>query len=198
MLQDVILSEIRQGNLGRVDDDELISIFFRLIRDAEEGVARNNLRLMARVINGMAEKQKLKAPNFLRYASILSSLSEDEITVLGIMAKDVAKEVRTYTGEMVKRDPVEVKDPGLSELKKSGLEYRSIQQALLRTSLVAMETVSETKQTKKPDVGRNMMYTSAQEDSGFDIDTKTTQSFRLTSLMVEILKYTDSFSFEDL
>jgi hypothetical protein len=198
LLQEVVRSEIRQGNFDRVDEDELISIFFRLIRDAEEGVARNNLRLMARVINGMAEKKELRAPSFLRYASILSSLSEEEITVLGIMAKDVAKEVRTYTGEMHLRDPLQVADAGKDELHRSGLEYRSIQQALLRTGLIAMDTVSETKQTKKPDTGQNMMYASGRKDSGFDIETKTSQTFRLTPLMVEVLEYTDSFDLKDL
>jgi hypothetical protein len=196
LLQEVVRSEIRQGNFDRVDEDELISIFFRLIRDAEEGVARNNLRLMARVINGMAEKESLKAPNFLRYASILSSLSEEEILVLGMMARqqehDSEQGIKTLALRLGKQTPQEKMN------KRFGSKLEYIQQALLRTGLIAMETASETKQIKKPDTGKNMMYASGREDSGFDIETKTSQTFRITPLMVEILKYTDSFDLEDL
>ena len=71
MLREIILSEIRQGNFENVNQDDLVSVFFRIIRDAQEGVARTNLCLLAKVINGMAEKDELKAPNFLKYANIL-------------------------------------------------------------------------------------------------------------------------------
>ena len=45
LLRNVILSEIRQGDFSRVNEDDMIAICFRLLRDAMEGVAKNNLRL---------------------------------------------------------------------------------------------------------------------------------------------------------
>ena len=193
---EVLLSEVRQGHFDGIDQNDAVSIVARFQRDAMEGVARNNLRLMARVINGMAEKQELKAPNFLRYAGILSGLSKEEVLVLGMMAqeRDVNRK-RDFSYlklKLVGDTPQEKMEKQFSDK----LEY--IQQALLRTGLIAMKTVSKTKETKKPDTGKNMMYSSAREDAGFDIETKIFQTFKLTPLMDEILKYTDSFDLEEV
>ena len=62
---EILLSEIRQGHFGNIDQNEAVSIIARFQRDAMEGVAKNNLRLMARVINGMAEKTNSKLRHFL-------------------------------------------------------------------------------------------------------------------------------------
>ncbi len=164
MLREIILCEMRQGNFKNVDQDDFASVLFRLIRDAEEGVAKNNLRLLARVVNGMAEKNELKAPNFLRYASVLSSLSDDEIIVLGVMAK--------FKGDMNSyRFYQQCEELGA---KNSD----NIQQALLRTGLVAME-----------------IYSTVEEPEKFartnDPNIMTHADFSLTPLMDEILEYTD-------
>jgi len=128
MLREIVLSELRQGNFENVDQDELVAIFFRLIRDAEEGAARNNLRLMTRVINGMAEKKELTAPSFLKYANILASLTEDEITALGIMVR--YKDVTDNKG---------IKERA-AELERQVPHSESVLQALMRTGLIKMKT----------------------------------------------------------
>lgn len=129
VLREVIASEFRQGNFDHADEDEVVSICYRLIRDAEEGVAKNNLRLMACVINGMAEKNELRAPTFLKYAPILATLTEDEIQVLVILSKLSDTEIK-YT-------------MGYQSFSKAGIKnYYEILQSLLRTALVRMEVMS--------------------------------------------------------
>lgn len=169
VLREVIRSEIRQGSFDSVDQDELTSVFFRLIRDAQEGAAKNNLRLMAKVINGMAEKKELKAPTFLRYANILAGLSEQEITVLGIMA---GLNWETFMGAR-----------GKEKFLEAGIEnYQVVQQSLVRTGLVAMQIHSKAPKDIKHvvDIGN---------PSRFKIESEFV--FTLTPLMSEILKYTD-------
>lgn len=173
LLREIIRCEIRQGNFERVDEDELISICFRLIRDAEEGVAKNNLRLMVRVINGMAEKEKLKASSFLNYASILANLTEDEIIVLGIMSK---LGWGTFMG-----------DRGHTECKKFGVDnMQSIQQALLRTGLLTMRIeINESDQRENKNLGISGSKTTSE------------QIYTLTPLFTEIEQYIDNFDMKD-
>ncbi|OQX93775.1 MAG: hypothetical protein B6I23_02815 [Rickettsiaceae bacterium 4572_127] len=107
---DILFKEIRDGSFSNVDKDEIVSIIARYLRDATEGVAKNNLKLMAQLINGMAIKEQLKAPSFLKYADILSTLTESEIKIL----------VKMKNNESVE-------------------EFEDIQQALLRTGLVMLK-----------------------------------------------------------
>ena len=87
ILQEVILSEIRQGDFSRVDEDDKIAISYRLMRDALEGVAKNNLCLMARLICGLAKKEQLTVHNFQKYAKILSDLDYEEVEILAEIVK---------------------------------------------------------------------------------------------------------------
>lgn len=125
---EILFSEIRQGDFSDVDQNDAVSIIARFQRDAMEGVAKNNLRLMARVINGMAEKKVLKAPSFLKYANIIASLTEDEIMVLGTMIQ-----MRRHDPNI---DPNRLK----GKLHTKGIQnYEFIQQALMRTGLVTFD-----------------------------------------------------------
>lgn len=127
VLREVIASEFRQGNFDHADEDEFVSICYRLIRDAEEGLAKNNLRLLARVINGMAEKNELKAPSFLRYATILSSLTDKEVRILAVMVqyKDYIHQPKT-------------EDQRHAALQTVTKQAEGHLQALMRTGLVNM------------------------------------------------------------
>jgi hypothetical protein len=166
LLQEIVRSEIRQGKFERVDEDELISIFFRLIRDAEEGVARNNLRLMARIINGMVEKQKLKAPSFLRYANILASLTDKEIRILSVMIK--YKEYTPPDTSLLSSD--DEKHQALMEVTQQAEGHM---QALMRTGLVNMVT------------------------DKIDYNRESTNNYRLTKLMDELLEYLPNIDIKD-
>lgn len=88
LLDDVILAEIRQGDFSRVHEDDKIAICFRLIRDTIEGTAKNNLRLMARLICGLNTKNRLTATTFQKYEKILADLEPEEIEIIsGIVKK---------------------------------------------------------------------------------------------------------------
>lgn len=123
---EILMSEIRQGNFENIDQNEVVSVIARYQRDAMEGVARENLRLLARVINGMAEKHKLSAPSFLRYANILASLTEKEIRVLAVMTRFRDADMQTLGGE---------RHDALMEITQQAEGHL---QALLRTGLVNM------------------------------------------------------------
>ena len=90
-LQSIIESEIRNGDFSNVHKDDLISIIVRLIDDINEGVGKNNIRLMARVIVGLNDKQELTASRFHDFNTILANLSYEEIIFLA----DVTKEYKT-------------------------------------------------------------------------------------------------------
>lgn len=79
-----ILAEIRAGVFDNVDIDDQISIIHRLLRAISEGTARKNFRLICRLVQGLSDCKKLTAPIFLRFASVLDSLTEDEIKVISI------------------------------------------------------------------------------------------------------------------
>lgn len=82
MLREIIRAEIRQGDFSNVDSDDLVGISYRLQKDALEGVAKNNLRLLCAIISGLHEDNKLTAPNFLKFAPILEGLTENELKVI--------------------------------------------------------------------------------------------------------------------
>ncbi|MBB3409210.1 hypothetical protein FHT87_003129 [Rhizobium sp. BK316] len=87
--RDVLLHEIRQGHapIEFQDADEAAAITYRYMRAAEEGAARLNLRLLARVIVGSAEGPGLYADDFLRWADVLAGLRREEVIVLGVMQR---------------------------------------------------------------------------------------------------------------
>ena len=87
----IISGEIRNGDFSNVDKDEMLSIFVRLLNDIDEGVGKNNIRLMARVIVGLNDKNELTASKFHNFNTILANLSYEEIVFLA----DVIKEYKT-------------------------------------------------------------------------------------------------------
>lgn len=188
VLREVIASEFRQGNFGRADEDEIVSICYRLIRDAEEGVAKNNLRLMARVINGMAEKKELKAPTFLKYANILSSLTEDEITVLGIMLKyaTTPHHKGMFSPDPTK-DQLSYSDPEKDALKEAVKNYAAVQQSLVRTGLVYFSVSAEAGNDFILDGGNF----SDPNSGGFQLKLDSKVQYQITPLAREIHSYLD-------
>jgi hypothetical protein len=128
--RDILLEQMKRGNKTMIDAaalEDVVSILYRYTRAALEGAARVNLKLLAQVISGKGLDGKLTANKFLSYADIISSLSLEEIQVLGNMAQK--KKVASYE----ERRTVEAK------IAKS----ESVLQSLVRTGLVAFEqTVS--------------------------------------------------------
>lgn len=81
----ILLDELRKG-LRLPNDpgetDEFVAILYRYLRAAQEGAARLNLRLMARVIRNQIEREGLYADTFLRYAELIASLTREEVILL--------------------------------------------------------------------------------------------------------------------
>jgi len=173
---EILFSELRQGNFKNVDQHELISVMARFQRDAMEGIAKNNLHLLAKVIRGMSNKNELVAPSFSKYADALSSLTEDEIIVLGHMAKNNCRSVSYKYYWDKDKNPL---PKGYSED-----QYNMILQSLLRTGLIYFYQEVESAY-KEPD------YKEAMEGGGIEVKTDLSTTYAFTLLMEEILKYVD-------
>ncbi len=86
--QEMLLHELRNGYHGFVeaggeDQDELLSVMIRFTRSVEEGIARDNLRLLAQIIAGLKKNRALQADNFARWSGILENLDRDQLLVVG-------------------------------------------------------------------------------------------------------------------
>lgn len=99
---EIALSEIRQGTLDKINTDDRISVAYRISRSISEGVANHNFRLICRLLQGLSDNNKLTAKTFARFASILDTLTEDELKVIAYdiwMYKNpnpnISKETRT-------------------------------------------------------------------------------------------------------
>jgi hypothetical protein len=94
--RDILLDEIRSGTktLGDAEVEEAAAIFYRYMRAAQEGGARLNLRLMAKVIAGQAHRGNLLADEFLYYADMLASLRREEILALGTLYRHWKSDAR--------------------------------------------------------------------------------------------------------
>ena len=83
--EEILDSEFRQikRRLTRVGEvEEAAGMVFRYIRAAQEGTSQINLRIMAKVIRGLADRCRPKASDFLRFADAVESLNADEICVI--------------------------------------------------------------------------------------------------------------------
>ena len=79
---DVLLEELRQGNIDRIEFDseyELGGVLFRYFNAVRDNAARLNLRLMAKAMVGQVRNEQLYADEFTRYANILSAMTRDEV-----------------------------------------------------------------------------------------------------------------------
>lgn len=138
----VIEKEIRQGNFSRVNEDDMIAICYRLAREALEGTAICNLRLMARLICGLNKKGQLTANNFQKYAKILADLDENEIVLLATSIKYINQ----YNNEFKMYD--KALDNALIEIfgekkeeKFADKKYEALLVGLQRTGLIVKNSM---------------------------------------------------------
>jgi hypothetical protein len=79
---------LRKGKIALPSaPEEVTAAMLRYRRAAEEGTARLNLRLMAKVLAGQAFIGNLKADEFLYHAEMLASLRREEILLIATMQK---------------------------------------------------------------------------------------------------------------
>lgn len=84
MAREVLLTHVRQGDVDKLHEDQFFSMLARFSRSVQEGLARSNLVLLARLITGIgrADQDSGKAETFNRYASMLENLTWVEIVFL--------------------------------------------------------------------------------------------------------------------
>ena len=84
-----MLDELRWGErtLSAPEVDETVAVLLRYGRAAQEGTARLNLRLMAKVIAGQIQQKVLYADEFLRHADVIAGLRREEVILLGALQR---------------------------------------------------------------------------------------------------------------
>ncbi len=82
--RDVILKNVRQGDIEQLHQDQFFSMMARFSRSVHEGAAKSNLVLLARLITGIghADKDKGRAETFNQYANMLENLTWAEMVFL--------------------------------------------------------------------------------------------------------------------
>lgn len=83
--RDILLAELKDGkiDLAGLPKDEIACVMYRFLRAAQEGSAKRNLRLMARVlVNLEPPSPTLYADEFLAWADTIASLRREEIVVV--------------------------------------------------------------------------------------------------------------------
>lgn len=149
--REILLSEIRDGIISNVDEDDLLSIAYRVSIDVMEGIAKNNLRLLARMICGLNNCQKLTTSNFKKYERILVDLTEDEIFILSKIISNYLDKSDTLMCSCVDKALVDI--CGTPEKCDKNKFNRCMEQlsALERTGLVVKTgKTSETFRTGHP------------------------------------------------
>ncbi len=141
----VIEKEMRQGDFSRVNEDDMIAIFYRLTREALEGTAICNLRLMARLICGLNEKGQLTANNFQKHAKILADLDENEIVLLATTIKYLEKNNDSFEIYDRALDNALIELFGEKQGKINILSYHSLLTGLQRTGLVVKNGMGSSK-----------------------------------------------------
>jgi len=82
----ILLAELRAGEVSSLhvaSENETVAVCYRYLLAARDGVARRNLRLLARTMTGLAERDRLFSDEFNKYAGVLESLTRDQILYLG-------------------------------------------------------------------------------------------------------------------
>jgi hypothetical protein len=124
--------------------EEAVTVVHRYLRAAQEGTARANLRVMARVIDGQARRGRISADEFLPYAAILATLREAEIILLGTYHRHWLSEAAGVEGggdvRGQKATLLAAKElvPGLYPDRD---EFMAAQGALLRTGFLRLAAV---------------------------------------------------------
>lgn len=99
--RDILTEQLRRGDktLNDVADlEEAVAVTYRYARAAQEGAARLNLRLMAKVIAGQAHLGNLVADDFLYYADLLASLRREEVILIATIHRH-KKDFMEQTGK---------------------------------------------------------------------------------------------------
>ena len=84
--RDILIEEVRTGEIDMsraASEDDAVAVVYRYYLAARDGAARRNLRLLAKAIVGLAQRDRLYSDEFCKHADVLSGLSRDQIFVAG-------------------------------------------------------------------------------------------------------------------
>ncbi|MBD5400846.1 hypothetical protein HDR61_03840 [bacterium] len=136
--REIIMSELRSGVFDHVEEDDSISLIYKLCRSISEGIAKKNLVLLCRLMTGLSERRKLSVQSFNRFSSVLESLTYDEMIVLSALNKFHQESEQTIdsglAADWLAGETVKGEAPTNKVMEKD--ETRAICAALTRTGLV--------------------------------------------------------------
>jgi hypothetical protein len=138
--RDILLDELSSGDktLAAAEIEEAAAILYRYMRAAQEGGARLNLRLMAKVIAGQAHRGNLLADEFLYYADMLASLRREEVMVLGTLYRHWKSDPVQRAEENARPDAAmtAAKEELIPKIFRDEEEFLATLEATTRTGLV--------------------------------------------------------------
>jgi hypothetical protein len=82
----IFFEEMSKGKISNFDisiEDDEIAILQRYALATHQGVAKRNLRLLAKAMVGLSKRDKLYSDEFAKHAAVLESLTRDQTLLLG-------------------------------------------------------------------------------------------------------------------
>lgn len=142
----ILIEEFRRGDktLSDVADlEEAVAITYRYARAAQEGAARLNLRLMAKVIAGQAHLGNLVADEFLYYADLLASLRREEVILIATLNKNLRSDLVNQADEKKRAGLAQQATIGelVPSLFSSSEHLKAVASATTRTGLVVAQSL---------------------------------------------------------
>lgn len=86
----IAIEEISRGRFESIrnnDPEGFVALAYRYQQAAIEGAAEDNLRLLALLVQGVPDMPSITANDFLHYASVIGSLSRDELILFGAILR---------------------------------------------------------------------------------------------------------------
>jgi hypothetical protein len=128
---EMLLEEMQTGReegviFEETDVDDFVQMVLRLSDAAEKGTARRNLRLLAQVIVGLKRNRLFQFDNFQRWATVLETLTRDEIIVLGTVYRLMQRDEHPWSPLREELVPKTFKTQG---------EFDAVCASLMRTGL---------------------------------------------------------------
>lgn len=84
--RDILMQRVSEAEIDMAEaaeKDEMTGVIYAYLQTASKGAARANLDLLSQAIAGEMKRDQIYPDKFLKYSNILSSLTRDEIFVIG-------------------------------------------------------------------------------------------------------------------
>jgi hypothetical protein len=111
------------------DVHDFVQMVLRLLDAVSKGTARRNLRLMSQVVVGLKRNRLFEFDNFQQWATVLETLTHDEILVIGVIYRVMPREGAGDTWSLLKAELV-------PKTFKTQEELEAVCVSLMRTGLI--------------------------------------------------------------